>query len=174
MGIPASLFLHRPIERPKEIFCPGRPVHSVPGGLEFPPCSLCPDLGGLAPPLWKSPRDRAGKPPHNQRTAKNRRFFDGHGNALLGVENHRRTHSRFVGIPKGSPFGASFSILSVRAESMAPGGRRRKVRFASGFRRAPSARFLAPPFPSKPTGFAGAPFRCTAEKGPQGAKKSIH
>ena len=41
---------------------------------------------------------------------------------LLDVENHRRTHSRFVGIPKGSPFGASFSILSVRAESMAPGG----------------------------------------------------
>ncbi len=58
---------------------------------------------------------------------------------------------------------------------MAPGGRRRKVRFASGFRRAPSARFLAPPFPSKPTGFAGAPnFRYAAEKGPQGAKKSIH
>ncbi len=57
---------------------------------------------------------------------------------------------------------------------MAPGGRRRKVRFASGFRRAPSARFLAPPFPSKPTGFAGDPFRCPAEKGPQGAKKSIH
>ena len=42
---------------------------------------------------------------------------------------------------------------------MAPGGRRRKVRFASGFRRAPSAHFLAPPFPSKPTslGFAGDP-----------------
>ena len=71
---------------------------------------------------WKSPRDRTRSAPHNQRTAKNRRFFDGHGNALLGVENHRRTHSRFVGIPKGSPFGASFSILSVRAESMAPGG----------------------------------------------------
>ncbi len=38
-----------------------------------------------------------------------------------------------------------------------PEGRRRKVRFASGFRRSPSARFLAPSFPSKPAslGFAG-------------------
>ena len=52
---------------------------------------------------------------------------------------------------------------------MAPGGRRRKVRFASGFRWSPSTRFLAPPFPSKPAslGFAGDPnFRWAAEKGP--------
>ena len=37
-----------------------------------------------------------------------------------------RCKNRDAGIPKGpGPFGASFSILSVRAESMAPGGRRR-------------------------------------------------
>ena len=73
---------------------------------------------------WKSPRDRAGKPQHKQRTEKTSRVFYGLGEALLDVENHRSRHSRFVGIPKGPcPFGASFSILSVRAESMACGAR---------------------------------------------------
>ena len=89
---------------------------------------------------------------------------------LLDVENHRSRHPRFVGITKGPPFGASFSILSVRAESMAPGGRRHKVRFASGFRWSPSTRFLAPPFPSKPTslGFAGAPVSARQQTKPVG------
>ena len=50
-------------------------------------------------------------------------FLTATGRQPLDVENHRSRHSRFVGIPKGSPFGASFSILSVRAESMAAGGR---------------------------------------------------
>ena len=48
-------------------------------------------------------------------------FFTVSGRGPLGVKSHRRTQFRFVGIPKGPPFGASFSILSVRAESMAVG-----------------------------------------------------
>ena len=101
MGIPASLFVQLSMERPKGAFCPGRPVHSVPGGLEFPPCSLCPDLGGLAPPLWKSPRDRAGKPLHKQRAAKNRRFFDGHGRAIAWCRKPQKDAPQIWGDSKG-------------------------------------------------------------------------
>ena len=118
------MFVQRSMERPKEGFCPGRPVRSAPGGLALVQPFPCPDLGGLAPPLCLSPRDRTRSAPHKQRTEKTSRVFYGLGEALLDVENHRSRHSRFVGIPKGPcPFGASFSILSVRAESMACGAR---------------------------------------------------
>ena len=48
-------------------------------------------------------------------------FFTVSGKHCPEEKNHRSRHPRFVGIPKGPPFGASFSILSVRAESMAVG-----------------------------------------------------
>ena len=81
--------------------------------------------GAWLRPLVRTARDGQKKPPHKQRAAKNRRFFDGHGEALPGVENHRRTQSRFGGIPKGSPFGDSLPHLSGQSERWAPGGRRR-------------------------------------------------
>ena len=99
-------------------------------------------------------------------------FLTASGKHCPEEKNHRSRHPRFGGIPKGSPFGDSLPHLSGQSERWAPGGRRRKVRFASGFRRAPSARFLAPPFPSKPTslGFAGVPIsRWAVEKWPSGA-----
>ena len=55
-------------------------------------------------------------------TQKTGGFLTATGKHCPEEKNHRKVHSRFGGIPKGSPFGASFSILSVRAESMAAGG----------------------------------------------------
>ena len=65
------------------------------------------------------------------------------------------------------------SPISVHTEMGPPEARRRKVRFASGFRWSPSTRFLAPPFPSKPTslGFAGAPFPLGSGKMAPGGRR---
>ena len=49
-------------------------------------------------------------------------FFTVSGRQPLGVENHRSKHSRFVGIPKGPPFGDSLPHLSGQSERWAPGG----------------------------------------------------
>ena len=107
---------------PKKAFARAVRFALLPAASPWCSLSLVPIWGAWLRPLEGTARDGQKKPPHKQRDAKNRRFFDGLGEALLGVENHRSRHSRFGGIPKGSPFGASFSILSVRAESMAAGG----------------------------------------------------
>ena len=60
----------------------------------------------------------------------------------------------------------ALSPISVHTEMGPSETRRRKVRFASGFLRSPSARVLTPPFPSKPAslGFAGVPVSATQRK----------
>ena len=104
MGIPASLLVQRSVERPEERFCPGRPVHSVPGGLGFLPCSLCPDLAGLASPLRKALQEMDKK---NRRTNSGPKkpvgFFTATDGQPLDVENHRRPHSRFGGFQRALP-----------------------------------------------------------------------
>ena len=112
-------------------------------------CTSCPisrrlprsDIGGTAYSVrrWEqSEPDGGGDAPPRERTT-------GRGSCPLWVY-------------KGPcPLVTLSPTFLVSQKGGPPEGRRRKVRFASGFRRSPSARFLAPSFPSKPAslGFAG-------------------
>ena len=74
-----------------------------PAASDFCPAPFVPIWLAWLRPLGGTARDGQKKPLHNQRTEKTSRVFYGLGEALPGVENHRRPHSRFGGFQRALP-----------------------------------------------------------------------